>query len=145
MLKYRDSRRRIWRTYGGETRYILIRRLHCPSCGRIHNELPDILAPHKHYGTEIVENVVDDVLTERDTLTEDYPCTATMRRWKDWIERNTSAMDGMLRSVGHRLLDFSEDLLLSSSSLLHALRSNGGGWLATVLRMLYNSGGSVPA
>ena len=143
-LRYRDSRERIWRTYGGKTSHILIRRLQCPSCHRLHNELPDILVPHKHYDAEVIENVVDGVVTPEDEATEDYPCAATMERWKDWISRVTPAIDSMLRSIGCRMLQFTDELLLSSVPLLGALRANGSDWLATVMHTIYNAGSSVP-
>lgn len=116
----------------------------CTECGTLHNELPNILVPNKHYASEVIENVVDEVVTPEDEITEDYPCTATMDRWKKWIADRTSAIDGMLRSLGHRLLDYGEGLLLSSDSLLNTLRSNGPEWLATVMHTIYNAGGSVP-
>lgn len=144
-LRYRDSRERIWRTYGGKTFHIQIRRLKCPGCHRLHNELPNILVPHKHYGAEVIENVVDEVVTPEDEATEDYPCTATMERWKDWISRITPAIDSTLRSIGCRLLQFTDALLLSDSSLLDALRARGSDWLATVMHTIYNAGSSVPA
>ena len=111
-LHYRDSRERIWRTYRGKTLHILIRRLQCPRCHRLHNELPNILVPHKHYGAEVIENVVDEVVTPDDEDTEDYPCAATMERWKEWI---------------------------SGVSLLGALRAHGCEWLATVMHTIYNA------
>ncbi|MBO5589209.1 MAG: hypothetical protein J5904_05455 [Anaerovibrio sp.] len=84
------------------------------------------------------------MVTSEDEITEDYPCVSTMERWQKWILENTAAIDGVLRSLGHRLLDFSEDLLLSSDSLLHKLRSNGPEWLSTVMHTIYNAGCSVP-
>ncbi len=143
-LKHRDSRKRICRLYGGKEYHIRIRRLQCTGCGTLHNELPNILLPHKHYAAEVIENVVDEVVTSEDEITEDYPCVSTMERWQKWIFDNTAAIDGVLRSLGHRLLDFSEDLLLSSDSLLHKLRSNGPEWLSTVMHTIYNAGCSVP-
>lgn len=144
-LHYRDSRDRIWRTYIGKTLHILIRRLQCPRCHRFHNELPNILVPHKRYGTEVIENVVDEVVTPDDEDTEDYPCVATMERWKEWISRVTPAIDSTLRSTGCRLLQFTDELLLSGVSLLGALRAHGREWLATVMHTIYNAGSSVPA
>ena len=143
-LRYRDSRNRIWRTYGGKTFHICIRRLKCPSCNRLHNELPNILVPHKHYGAEVIENVVDEVVTPEDEATEDSPCAATMERWKEWISRATPAIDSTLRFIGCRLLWFTDELLLSGVSLLGALRARGCEWLATVMHTIYNAGSSVP-
>ncbi|WP_369680597.1 DUF6431 domain-containing protein [Anaerovibrio lipolyticus] len=70
-LQHRDSRKRICRMYGGKKCQIKIRRLKCTGCGTLHNELPSILVPHKHYASEVIENVVDEVVTPDDEITED--------------------------------------------------------------------------
>lgn len=144
-LSYRDSRLRICRLHGGEKSFIQIRRLRCTHCGRFHNELPDCLTPYKHYSTEVIEDVVDEVVGPDTTATEDYPCEATMHRWQAWIKRNVLYINGMLRSVGYRRLSFSEQLLKSGVSLLEKLQDAGFGWLASINRVIYNSGGFVPS
>ena len=60
--------------YNGEKKTVSVRRLRCDRCKRLHSELPDILTPRKHYATEIIENVVDDVSTPDDETTECFPC-----------------------------------------------------------------------
>lgn len=89
-LKYRDSRKRVHRIAGGGKEWYLIRRLKCSSdkCGRLHNELPDCLCPYKHYDAGLIEDVVDGVVSEEDTETEDYPCEGTMKHWRLWFQRN---------------------------------------------------------
>lgn len=87
---------------------------------------------------------MDEVVTPEDVVVEDYPCAATMERWKDWICRVTLAIDSMLRSIGCRMLNFTDELLFSSSSLLGSLRDGGGGWMATVMHTLCNAGCAVP-
>ena len=64
-----------------------------------------------------------------------------MVRWKAWFERNRKNIDGQLKSVGYRILGFSEQLLISGVSLSDELRKNGAGWLGTILCVIYNSGG----
>ncbi|WP_341372044.1 DUF6431 domain-containing protein [Youngiibacter fragilis] len=141
-LAYRDSRLRIFRDYGGHKSHILIRRLKC-SCGRIHNELPDCLVPHKHYACIVIEDVLDEVSTPVDLPSEDYPCEATMERWKSFLERNTLRVEGILRSIAHSLLGYSEQLLLSGVSLVGHLRGMGSGWLSVLILPIYNSGHSL--
>lgn len=140
ILSYRDSRLRICKTYGGTATYISIRRLECIDCNRLHTELPSFLVPYKHYASEVVENVLDDVSTPEDTTTEDYPCEMTMNRWKNWFMKNLLQIEGMLRSNAYRILGFSQKLLKSKASLLDNIRREGCGWLAAVLRFIYNSG-----
>lgn len=147
-LKHRDYIRRIWRIHGGDKRRVLVERLQCcnDKCRRIHNALPDFLVPFKHYGAEVIEDVVDGVVSpdkDESGLSEDYPCEQTMIRWKDWIRRRTDDINGALKSVGHRVLGLSEQLLYSGVSLLDRLRKNGAGWLSTVFRFIYNSGGFI--
>ena len=116
------------------------------NCRRIHNALPDFLVPHKHYSSEVIEDVIDDVVRPNDELNDsDYPCEKTMGRWKAWFERNRKNIDGQLKSVGYRILGFSEQLLISGVSLSDELRKNGAGWLGTILRIIYNSGGFLRA
>ena len=45
------------------------------------NELPTNLSPHKHYEVDVIEGVVDGVITQDDLESEDYPCARTMERW----------------------------------------------------------------
>ena len=143
MLKHRDWRSRIVREAGGKKSYIMIRRLKCEKCGRLHNELPDFLSPYKHYRAEIIEDVVDELVTSDDLETEDYPCEQTMERWKEWIRSNTDRINGYLKSIAYRILDFSEALLGSKISLLANLRDRGDGWLGIVNHLIYNSGGAL--
>ena len=79
-LKYRDSRKRVHKIAGGGKECYLIRRLRCSSdkCRRLHNELPDCMCPYKHYDAGLIEDVVDGVVSEEDTETEDYPCEGTI-------------------------------------------------------------------
>jgi hypothetical protein len=95
--------------------------------------------PHKHYGKEEIENVIDEVSTPMDITSEDYPCELTMKRWKAWFSRNKTNVEGILQSVIYRL----ERLHLSLNapiSLLKHLREIGSGWLGTITRFVINSG-----
>ncbi len=51
--------------------------------------------PHKHYASEVIENVVDEVVTPDDEITEDYPCVATIDRWKKWLLDSIGAINAM--------------------------------------------------
>lgn len=46
------------------------------------------MIPYKHYGSDIIEDVVDEVVGSDDLGTEDYPCEGTMKHWKWWISQN---------------------------------------------------------
>lgn len=128
---------------GGEKTILLIERMRCTNkgCNRLHSALPDCLVPYKHYAADIIAGVLDEHITPEDADDEDYPCEATMNRWKLWLLMNQLFIDGYLKSVGYRLLGFSEELLISHSSLLSKLRLSNDRWLEAILRMIYNSGG----
>ena len=131
-LKPRDFRVRVRKRHGGIREYIEIRRLKCPVCGRLHNELPDILTPFKHYGSEVIEDVVDGIVSPEELLTEDYPCEKTMERWNQWIQSNTLEIERYLqRSQGPDTL------------LLNNVRSRGAGWMGVVAQAVYNAGGRM--
>ncbi len=131
---------------GGGRQAYQIRRLYCPNCHAYHRELPDLFTPYKQYGTEEISGVLDGTVTAEDEDSSDYPCETTMDRWKQWFEGNRIRMDGYLKSVGYRLLGFTEELLNSGVSLLERIRSSRDDWLEKILRLIYNSGGRlVPA
>lgn len=142
----RDRKLRVHKETGGRKSWFAINRLGCSNeqCGRLHNELPDCMIPYKHYGTGIIEDVVDEVVGPDDPETEDYPCEATMKHWKWWLSRNEANINGQMRSMAQRLLDLDIEFLKSSESLLEELRRRiSPGWLSVVARFIYNSGGRI--
>lgn len=143
-LIFRDYCTRIARHEDGEVEKIRIPRHQCdnPRCQRLHRMLPDFLVPFKHYTEDVISDAVNDRLDL--TLINDAPSPVTILRWKRWIQLNSIDIDGQLRSIGHRELDFSKELLNSGVSLLRELmRSIPYGWLRTILCMLYNSGAAM--
>ncbi len=126
----------------GEVRWLLIRRLVCTneSCHSLHRELPDILAPYKHFELDIITGVLDGLITADTEGFEDHPCEETMHQWHLWYQLNKASMEGILRSKGYQLLAFTEKLLTTSVSLLEKLRKDTCDWLRIVFRFVYNSG-----
>ena len=57
------------------------------------------MIPYKHYGSDIIEDVVDEVVGSDDLGTEDYPCEGTMKHWKWWISQNEANIGGQMRSL----------------------------------------------
>lgn len=106
--------------------------------------LPDILLPYKHYQEETVSGVLDGTVSPDDVDSENAPSEKTMVRWHHWFMANQLNMEGHLKSIGYRLLGFSEELLKSSISLLSHLKSSvPDEWLRIILRYIYNSGNSL--
>ena len=85
--------------------------------------------------------MLDDIIAADDTEDEDYPCEATMFRWKLWMMRNRLRIDGYLKSVAHRMLGFDQWILADPVSLLDKIRLQNQRWLEDILRLIYNAGG----
>lgn len=81
-LKYYDSVQRILRTKDRKMKWIDIRRLRCYQCNAVHRELPDFVSPYKQYESEVIQGVLDGIITPETIGYEDYPCEMTMQRWK---------------------------------------------------------------
>ena len=58
-----------------------MRRIKCKKCGHIHRELPCYIYPFKQYETEIIQGVIEGIITPDTLGYEDYPCEATMMSW----------------------------------------------------------------
>jgi len=126
------------REEGGNLIMLCIRRLRCRKCGKYHNELPDCLAPYKHYKSETICGVLDGDVTGDDLDSEDYPSESTMKRWKRWYRINQADMEGHLHRAALMLNGKSTD---TGISLLQSIRNTTQKWLEAVLRIIYNSGG----
>ena len=143
ILTYRDSRPRIRKHEGGGQDFIIIRRFRCENCHSYHNELPDCLLPYKHYETEVISGVLDGVITEQDEESEDFPSLPTIHRWLLWLKINCFNIEGFLRNAACSVFQLGEDVLFSMDSLLDAIRNKYQNWLEIVIRLVYNSGGSL--
>jgi hypothetical protein len=97
------------------------------------------MIPHKHFATETISRVLEDEITS-ETFAGDHPCESTMIRWHMWLRINRTLIDGLLKSLAHRQLGFSEKLLGSADSLLDELKASYEFWLETIVRTIYNSG-----
>lgn len=143
-LIFRDYCRRILRQEGGDSEWIMIPRHRCnnPGCRKLHRILPDILVPYKHYQEEVIVDLLDKRIDP--ACSDDRPSEQTVRHWNHWLMFNALNIDGHLKSIGHRELGFSEELLRSGVSLLESLRrSIPERWLKVILRTIYNAGGRL--
>lgn len=142
MLQSHDCCMRSVRHAGGEREWLEIPRNKCsnPRCGRIHRMLPDFLLPYKHYEQPVVQDSLDGCLDLDEA--GNAPSAESIKRWGHWLMANRLGIEGYMKSVAHRELGFSEDLLKSGVSLLELLRKKiPSGWLSTVIRIIYNAGG----
>ena len=135
-LRVIGSRKRKVIQSDGSARILIIRRLYCDHCHRVHHELPDSIVPYRRHSSATVESV----LNRRQEL-EAYPCENStafrIRRWflllHDYFEQSLTALKTEhARDAGTvRFLDFL--LPLNPPEL-------AGGWLKKLVRILVNSG-----
>ena len=143
-MKRRDQVKRHTRIMGGSKVWFEIERFRCEACGRIHRAIPAFLAPFKHYCLGLITSVLSQRISPRTYEEEhNYPVEITMDRWARWEDLNRTDIEGYIRSIGHRILGFSEELLTSQVSLLEGMKSSIAQWLSRILRMIYNSGGEL--
>ena len=74
------SRARTRRTPTGERQVLIIRRLRCRDCHRIHHELPLCLVPYKRYDRDSWEAVATAGRAAAVAVEE-----GTLRRWGQWL------------------------------------------------------------
>ncbi len=74
------SRPRTRRTPDGTRQILIIRRLYCTACERIHHELPDCLVPYKRYDAESLETFATEGRTAAIAADE-----STLQRWEAWF------------------------------------------------------------
>lgn len=130
------------RREGGQKDWVYVRRFRCQKCGSYHVELPDCLLPYKHYQTEIVSGVLDETVTSDDLGYENYPSFMTMLRWLQWFRQNLERMKGYLRQASRWIRGQTDDTAPVS---VEQIRDTLPNWLGTVMRIIYNSGGRLPA
>ena len=139
-LNYRDSRKRIWKHEGGVVERLIVRRLYCAACKRLHTELPDCVSPYKHYETATICGVIEGIVTAEDEDSESYPCEATMKRWHEWFRQNRTALQGHINRTCYEL-NFSSTN--ANRPLLEQIQEKYRNWLEIIIRIVYNSGGRI--
>ena len=131
------SRKRKYIKSSGENCSLVIRRLRCQQCNRIHHELPDILVPYKRYDSESIEAVVTGSSALSVAADE-----STLARWRSWFQSHSTYFRGCLDSIAIRFLHGAtrSDSGLPRSVLQKIWQhtNNVTGWLARVVRPIAN-------
>ncbi|HHU77992.1 MAG TPA: hypothetical protein GXZ29_03815 [Clostridiales bacterium] len=116
---------------------LIIRRLRCMECNKIHHELPDILVPYKRYKSECIEAVV----AKKSSTTLAIACDeSTLHQWKSWFNALREYFAGCLQSIAVQLGKETEEAS-RPKSVLHRIWHYVGdarGWLARIVRPLVN-------
>ena len=141
-LKVVGSRRRKFKTACQE-KILIIRRLRCLGCSRIHHELPDCLVPYKRYAAEDIEQVLTGA-QPAELVADD----STLYRLKKWFNDRLVYLLGGLRSIAIRL---GQDPVQEPSVLSQSVHQRIGhyvgnepGWLARIVRAIVNANWNRP-
>jgi len=132
------SRQRKLAGGGGEHRLLVIRRLRCTDCRKIHHELPDCIVPYKRYESSCIEEVVEEPESPPAIAADD----ATLRRWRNWFHELSPYLLGALRSIALRFHpDPAEEPSVPSQSAhqrIGQLVGEAPGWLGRIVRPVVN-------
>ncbi|MDF2652091.1 MAG: hypothetical protein K0Q73_7896 [Paenibacillus sp.] len=137
-FKIIGSRERICKQATGESIILIVRRLRCLNCRRIHHELPDCLVPYKRYESTCVEHVISNEV-EASTIAAD---DTTLYRWRNWFQQQKTYLLGCLIAINARFHSHPVEVTsIPSESAHHRIGQfvgDGAGWLARVVRPLAN-------
>lgn len=131
-LKVIGSRKRSALKGDGEAIILIIRRLRCLGCKRIHHELPDMLVPYKRYSSGIIEVIVDDT-------SDEVSCeNISIYRIKRWFQEISGYIAGCLGSVAAQCgLE-----IVKSGPVFQRIKAyvgEGASWLARAVRTVVNT------
>jgi hypothetical protein len=116
---------------------LIIRRLGCIECGRVHHELPDMLVPYKRHVSESIEVVVSGDPDLSITADE-----STLKGWQAWFSEMADYLHGCLKSISIRYgiesVKDKSDLAESKLQRIWQYVGNAPGWLARIVRPLAN-------
>lgn len=130
------SRRRVWYRSGGDRVQLVIRRLQCERCGKIHHELPDLLVPYKRYDAASIESVVAE-LPQSDSAAEE----STLARWRSWFAVWAVYAAGCLQAIAlrfHLPVQSTSNADRCACQMLGRYVGEAAGWLSRVVRSLVN-------
>lgn len=137
-LKVIGSRKRKYINGIGEKVVLVIRRLQCPHCSKVHHELPDILTPYKRYGSESIEAVISGE-SELTVAADD----STITRWRLWFQEIANYLASALVSIAIRYylksVEGESNLPQSPLQRIWQLVGNAPHWLARTVRPVVNA------
>ncbi|MCL6444653.1 MAG: DUF6431 domain-containing protein [Alicyclobacillus sp.] len=134
-LRVIGSRERTWIQVTGNKAKLIIRRLRCSDCKKIHHELPNFLVPYRRHEAQVIE----DVLTEQATPVSVEE--STIRRWRHWFEEFGPYAAGCLESIASRFVQTAEGSSVHPQTALQRIGRLVGqkpGWLARTVRPIVN-------
>jgi hypothetical protein len=127
------SRKRILYDGSGEKRILVIRRLRCKGCSRVHHELPDQIVPYKRYASESIEEILD----------QDSPAVAcessSIYRIRRWFLEISEYIAGCISAVAAQRGLVSAGKSRSSILRIKEQVGEDAGWMARAVRILANT------
>ncbi len=134
ILKVIGSRTRNALDSNGEKLIIVIRRLRCIGCRKIHHELPDILVPYKRYLSVCIEAILEDGH-------ERIACEgSTIYRLKRWFNAIESHIKGSLASAAAKnKVGIKIGFCGTIFNMVKAYVGKEPGWLSRVVRTVVNT------
>ncbi len=137
-LKVFASRQRKCITTLGEKIVLIIRRLRCIECKRIHHELPDMLVPYKLHVSESIETVLSNDNSELNVVSDE----STLNRWRKWFTELADYFLGCLQSIAIRnsskYAEDKSDLPKSKLQRIWYYVGDAHGWLTRIVRPITN-------
>lgn len=117
----------------GTKKMLIIRRLRCECCNRIHHELPSEIVPYKRYSSEAIEKSICGTNNEACEF-------STIRSWKIWFYLLEEYFEATLEAIKILYINYTE--LQNEISLLQPLKrrkNKSDGWLKRLVRIIVNS------
>lgn len=118
----------------GTTAHLIIRRLYCEDCRKIHHELPDLAVPYKHYSANAIEKVLKG--STLDCFPGEASTAIRLRVWflllHEYFERSIEALK-LIHKEDCQLVDELSSLIPLDPAELTT------GWLRHLVRILVNS------
>jgi len=132
------SRKRKCKNSDGQTKVLIIRRLRCTHCRRIHHELPNCLVPYQRYESTCIESVVLKESGSPDVAADD----ATLYRMRVWFETLLPYLLGSLNAIAIRLgqppVEEPSVPPLTAHQRIGLYVGHAPGWLAKLVRPIAN-------
>ena len=99
----------------GERIFLIIRRMKCKKCGRIHHELPDCLVPYKRFCVDLIAEAVTAPVSDSTFPGE----TSTLIRLRVWFKL---FLDYVSRIREHYLLLYKTDISAINAGTIGGLK-----------------------
>jgi hypothetical protein len=78
---------------------LIIRRLYCPKCDRIHHELPDCIVPYKRHCAGTIEKIISGT-KETGPVTDDRTVQRIIAWWKVMLPYFSGILNGLTQKHG---------------------------------------------